>query len=177
MYMKNKHIFSLSRKRDRLALEQRRFKAVKLHKRGFSQYRIAKKLGVSFEAVSNWVENYQKRGFKGLKTRGSPGPKSQLADNDRRRLKEAILQGPEAFGYNTGIWTLERIAAVIRKLTKTTFKTTQTWRIVTSLGFSCQKPDTRAKERNESAITGWKLQNFPRLKKMGTESPVFNGLS
>lgn len=175
--MKNKHISSLFRKRDRQALERRRFKAIKLHKKGFSQYRIAKHLGVSFEAVSNWVEVYRERGLNGLKTQGSPGPKSQLTDNDRRKLKSAIIQGPEAFGYDTGIWTLERIAAVIRKLTKTAFKTTQTWRIVTALGFSCQKPSARAKERNESAINHWKLKDYPRLKKMGTNTPVFTGLS
>jgi transposase len=175
--MKNKHISSLSRKRDRQALEQRRFKAIKLHKQGFSQYRIAKNLRVSFEAVSNWVEVYEQRGLKGLKTQGQPGPKSPLTDKHRQKLKTAILKGPEAFGYDTGIWTLQRIAAVIRRLTKTAFKTTQTWRIVTALGFSCQKPATRAKERNEAKIQNWKLRTLPRLKKMGTETPVFTGLS
>lgn len=175
--MNNKHIFSLSRKRDRQALEQRRFKAIKLYRQDFSQYRIAKQLGVSFEAVSNWVEIYQEHGLKGLKTQGQPGPKSQLTDKDRRKLRSAILKGPEAFGYDTGIWTLERIAAVIRKLTKTTFKTTQTWRVVTALGFSCQRPDARAKERNESAINNWKLKDYPRLKKMGGQIPILIGLS
>lgn len=175
--MKNKHISSLFRKRNRQALEQRRFKAIKLQKKGFSQYQIAKQLGVSFEAVSNWVELYKQQGLKGLKTQGQPGPKSPLTDKDRKKLKAAILKGPEAFGYDTGIWTLQRIAAVIRNLTKTTFKTTQTWRIVTALGFSCQKPITRAKERDEAKIQNWKLRTFPRLKKMGTEAPVFTGLS
>lgn len=175
--MKNKHISSLSRKRDRQALEQRRFKAIKLHKKGFSQYQIAKQLGVSFEAVSNWVELYKQQGLKGLKTQGQPGPKSPLTDKDRKKLKAAILKGPEAFGYDTGIWTLQRIAAVIRNLTKATFKTTQTWRIVTALGFSCQKPIARAKERDEAKVQNWKLRTFPRLKKMGTETPVFTGLS
>lgn len=175
--MKNKHTSSLPRKRDRRALQRRRFKAIKLHKRGLSQYRIAKQLGVSFEAVSNWVEIYGQKGFKGLKTQGQPGPKSPLTDKDRQKLKAAILKGPEAFGYDTGIWTLQRIAAVIRKLAKTTFKTTQTWRIVTALGFSCQKPQTKAKERNEAAIKEWRLKTFPRLKKMGAETPLFTGLS
>lgn len=175
--MKNKHVSSLSRKRDRQALEQRRFQAIKLHNQGYSQYRVAKQLGVSFEAVSNWVELYKQHGLKGLKSQGSPGPKPQLTENDRQQLKAAILKGPEAFGYQTGIWTLERIAAVIRKLTKTTFKTTQTWRIVTALGFSCQKPEARAKERNEAKIQNWRRGTFPRLKKMGAEASVFTGLS
>ena len=175
--MKNKRITSLSRKRDRQALERRRFRAIKLHRKGFSQYQIAKQLGVSFEAVSNWVELYKQQGFKGLKTQGQPGPKSPLTDNDRRKLKAAILKGPQSFGYDTGIWTLRRIAAVIRELTKTTFKTTQTWRIVTSLGFSCQKPTARAKERDEAKIQNWRLRTFPRLKKMGAETSLFTGLS
>src|SRR3989344_592988 len=102
--MKNKHMSSLSRKRDRRGLERRRFKAIKQHTKGMSQYRIAKQLEVSFEAVSNWVERYQQYGLKGLKTQGMPGPKPQLTDNDRRKLKAAILKGPEAFGYHTGIW-------------------------------------------------------------------------
>lgn len=175
--MKNKHISSLYRNRDRRALEQRRLKAIGLYQKGQTQYQIAKQLDVSFEAVSNWVEIYQKGGIKALKTKGHPGPKSQLTDKDRSKIKAAILKGPNAYGYDTGIWTLERIAAVIRKLAKTTLKTTQTWRVVTSLGFSCQKPERRAKERNEADIQSWKLKTFPRLKKMGTETPVFTGLS
>lgn len=163
-----KHISSLSRKRDRQALEQRRVSAIKLYTKGWSQYRIAKRLGVSFEAVSNWVEIYRERGLGGLKTQGPPGPKSPFTHDDRKKLKSAILRGPEAFGYTTGIWTLERIATVIRTLTKISFQTTQTWRIVTALGFSCQKPTTKAKERNESAIANWKLKKYPRLKKMGS---------
>lgn len=175
--MKHKHVPSLSRKRDRQVLEHRRLKALKLYQKGHTQYQIAKQLQVSFEAVSNWVEVYKSKGLKGLKTKGRPGPKSQLTAADRKKLKAAILKGPQAFGYDTGIWTLDRIAAVIRKLAKATFKTTQTWRIVTSLGFTCQKPERRAKERNETAIQNWKLKEFPRLKKMGAEMPVFTGLS
>lgn len=175
--MKNKHVSSLSRKRDRQAFEQRRLKAIKLYQKGHTQYQIAKTFKVSFEAVSNWVEAYKSKGLKGLKTKGQPGPKSKLTATDRKKLKAAILKGPEAFGYDTGIWTLGRITALIRKLAKATFQTTQTWRIVTSLGFSCQKPVRRAKERNETAIQNWKLKDFPRLKKMGAEIPVFTGLS
>lgn len=165
--MKNKHISSLSRTRDRRALEKRRIKAITLHQKGQSQYQIAKKLKVSFEAVSNWVELYKKRGIAGLKSKGKPGAKPNLTDEDRKKLKQAILQGPQAFGYETDLWTLERMAALIKKLTAVRFKTTHTWRTVVSLGFSCQKPETRAKERNEKAIRTWMVKTFPRLKKMG----------
>src|SRR4030042_5793605 len=98
MYMKNKHISLWSRKRDPKALELRRRKAIKLHEQGNSQYFIAKKLKVSFEAVSNWVEAYQTGGLEGLRSKGRPGPKSRMDDEDRRQLKAAILKGPKAMG-------------------------------------------------------------------------------
>lgn len=168
--MKNSHISLLSHKRDREALEQRRLKAIEMYQKGVSQYRIAKELRVSFEAVSNWVEIYKKKGIKGLKTKGQPGPKPQLSAKDRERIKVAIIKGADAFGHQTSLWTLERIAELIRKMTKAKFQTTQTWRIVTSLGFSCQKPALRAKERDEKAIKQWRIHTFPSLKKMGTKT-------
>jgi len=164
--MKNK-AKPVSQNRDRKFLEQRRIKAIKLKNKGWSQYKIANHLGVSFEAVSNWVEIFKESGLKGLKSKGHPGPQSQLTADERKKLKAAILRGPKALGHTTGIWTLERIVSLIEDIGGAKFKTTQTWRIVTSLGFSCQKPITRAKERNEAAIKSWKLKEFPGLKKMG----------
>lgn len=151
-------------------MERRRKQAIGWHLKGWSQYRIAKKLGVSFEAVSNWVEQYNAGGLEGLATKGHPGPKSSLTDEDRKKVRSAILRGPRAFGYDTGIWTLERMARVIHKLTKATFKTTHTWRIVTTLGFSCQKPERRAKERDEAAIKNWRQRAFPPVSGMGEKA-------
>lgn len=151
-------------------MERRRKRAMGWHLKGWSQYRIAKKLGVSFEAVSNWVGQYKSGGLEGLATLGRPGPKSSLTDDDRKKVRSAILRGPQAYGYDTGIWTLERMAAIIRKLTKATFKTTHTWRIVTMLGFSCQKPDRRAKERDEKAIKNWRQRTFSPAPVMGEKT-------
>jgi len=165
--MNKKHILSWFRKRDQKALEQRRKKAIKLHEQGKSQYFIAKKLSVSFEAVSNWIEAYKADGVEGLKSKGKPGPKSRLNDKDRKQLKAAILRGPKALGYSTDLWTLERIGKVIKKISKADYHPGHVWKILISLGFSCQKPETKAKERDEHAIKEWRFQTFPALKKMG----------
>ena len=155
---------------DREALALRRKQAIGWYRKGWTQYRIAKYLNVSFEAVSNWVAAYEKRGMEGLRSLGQPGPKPQLTAREKKKVKTAILKGPEAYGYATGIWTLERIAAVIRKITNVSFKTTHTWRIVVSLGFSCQKPERRARERDEEAIAHWKLRSFPPLATVGRKA-------
>ena len=166
-----KHISSLSLKRDREALAVRRRKAIGLYKKGWSQYKIAKEFRVSFEAVSNWVEDYEAKGREGIESKGNPGPKPLLDDTDKKLLKKAILKGPaSALGYSTNIWTLERISKLIKKTTKVKFHPGHVWKIVINLGFSCQKPKLRAKERDEKAIREWQYITLPRLKKMGSNT-------
>ncbi len=113
------------------------------------------------------MELYKDGGLEGLKSKGRPGPKPQLDNEDRRKLKAAILKGPKALGYSTDLWTLQRIGKVIKSISKVNYHPGHVWKILISLGFSCQKPETRAKERDESAIKAWKVQSFPALKKMG----------
>lgn len=160
-----KHISSSSRKRDRQALEKRRIKAIELYQKGRSQYWIAKHLKVSFEAVSNWAELYKKRGAKGLKTLGKPGPKSRLSDFNKQKIKQAILKGPKAQGFATDLWTLERIAKLIKKIAKVNYHPGHVWKILLDLGFTCQKPQIKSKERNEENIKKWKQRVWPQLKK------------
>lgn len=171
---KNKYRINCS---DRIALERRRYKAIGMHNKGLSQYRIAKKLGVSFEAVSKWVEIYKDKGLKGLKTKGKPGPKAQISKNDLKKLRRCILNGPKKMGYDTDVWTLSRISRAIKDISKVSIKTTQTWRVVISLGFSCQKPKVRSKQRNEAIIKEWRLRKFPELKKMGGKTWIYSGFS
>lgn len=141
--------------------------AIKLYQKGLSQYKIAKKFGVSFEAVSKWVEAYEKKGFGSLKSKGQPGPKSKLDPEKQKKLKKAILKGPKAIGYPTDLWTLERLQALIKKINRVDYHPGHAWKIMVSLGFTCQKPERRSKERNEAAIREWRLNTFSRLKKMG----------
>lgn len=161
--MKNPHTSSLSRK-DK---EKRRKRAVRLYQKGLSQYKIAKKFGVSFEAVSKWVKAFEKKGLNGLKSGGKPGPKCKLKPEKQKAIKKAILKGPKASGYDTDLWTLQRLQALVKKISRVNYHQGHIWKIVVSLGFSCQKPQTKAKERNETAIKEWKVKTFPQLKKMG----------
>lgn len=152
--------------RDRKALEQRRLKAGQLFKKGLSQADVAKKLNVSRESTRQWYNIWKKKGVKGLKSKGKPGPKSKLTAKKLEKIEQALLKGPRAFGYSTDIWTLKRIAQVVKKVAKLNYKTTHIWRILTlSLGWSSQKPETRAIERDEKAIRAWKQRTWPSIKK------------
>jgi transposase len=170
--MTNKHIASLSREQR----EKVRFKAAKLFKKNIPQAEIARRLKVTPAAVNYWHIDWEKAGIKGLKSKGHPGFKSRLTDDNRLVFKRAILKGPLEYGFETNFWTLSRLAAVMKKTTGIKFGHDRTWQIVRELGFTCQKPQVRAAERDEAAIKAWKEKRLPGLKKMGSNAWVFSGL-
>lgn len=93
---------------------------------------------------------------------GRPG---QLDSGQREGLRAALLQGPLAHGFGTELWTLKRVGALIERHFGVKFGQTQIWRILGGLGFSVQKPERRAIERDEDAVQTWKRSTWPGLKK------------
>src|SRR3989344_1165572 len=162
--MKNSHRVM---ERDHKELERRRLKAGRLFAKGVSQYKVAKLFDVSTAAANQWHKEWKKKGEDGLLSKGKVGFASVYTKEKKQGLKRMILEGPKKYGYDTDFWTLSRIAALAKKELGIVLRQTQTWRTIVGLGFSSQKPERRSRERNEKAIKNWKLQTFPRLKKMG----------
>lgn len=155
--------------RDRRALERRRLKAIPLFKKGICGSEIARRLHVTPVAVHYWHRAWKNRGKKGLVSKGHSGPRTKLTSAKIKKVKEAILKGALAAGYDTDLWTLERIAKTIKKEAKIPYHPGYVWRIVRALGFTPQKPETRYRDRNESAIRRWKKDTWPRIQKKGSK--------
>src|SRR3989344_8329883 len=149
--------------RDRKDLERRRRRAGQMFGNGRSQYAVAKHFNVSTAAANQWHTAWQADKKDGLKSKGHPGFPSAYTPEKKKKLKRIILAGPAAHGYATDFWTVDRIRTVARKKLGITLALKRTWQTVFDLGFSVQKPDRKAKERNEKAITDWKIKTFPSL--------------
>ena len=94
--------------------------------------------------------------------RGRP---SGLSEEQRGKLLAALMAGALAEGFPTELWTLSRVGALIERRFGRRYSESQVWRILIALGFSCQRPSSRALERNEGAIRRWKRERWPVLKK------------
>lgn len=167
----------ISHTRDRAILERRRKRAGRLFAEGKNQASVARRLNVTRAAVCQWHAAWEKDTTKGLISKGHPGFPSKLTPDKKKELKALILKGPRAAGYATDFWTVDRIRDLARKKLRIVLGYTRIWSTIIQLGFSCQKPETRAKNRNERAIADWTLKQFPRLKKMGTETSLSHGVS
>ena len=95
----------------------------------------------------------------------SGGHPVRLDESELEGLHQIILQKPTEHGFGTELWTLKRVGVVIERLYDVKFGQTQIWRILGALGFSVQKPEKRAIERDEDAVRSWKRSTWPALKK------------
>jgi transposase len=105
------------RQRDARKLEARRFAALARLKRGESTSAVARSLGVCIQSVQRWAMWHRLRGEEGLRRRPKTGgPRPKLARDKLARLPSLLELGPSAHGFDTPVWTTERIARLIWRL-------------------------------------------------------------
>ena len=132
---------------------------------GHSLCEVARRVGVAPISVSRWREAYETGGEKALASKPVPGRPAKLSEVERRKLTRLLKQGPRAHGYRNELWTLKRIARVIEKQFGVHYDPSSVWHILKALGYSCQKPERRARERDAQAIERWRKKDWPRIKK------------
>jgi len=152
-------------RRDFAAMERRRFEAARLLKQGVWPAEVARRLGVSRQSIHRWQQRLAQEGRRGLRKVGRAGRPPKLTPADVRWLKRALTAGPEAHGYELGLWTLKRVAQLIETQFGVRYTQPRVWQILRGLGWSCQRPTGQARERDEAAIRRWKRVEWPRLKK------------
>jgi transposase len=146
-------------------LEARRRRALRLLDAGRSLNEVARLMACAPSSVMRWRNLRRRGGIRALTVRTPPGRPSRLPPQARRRLVRLLLKGARAHGYRTELWTTARIAQVITREFRVTYHRDHVGRLMQSLGWSHQKPERRAVERDEAAIARWKHVDWPRIKK------------
>lgn len=146
-------------------LETRRHLALKLLDAGLTLNDVGRKLGCAPSSVMRWRNARRRGGQRALKVRPTPGRPPRLTAAQHRRLPRLLLQGALAHGFRTELWTTQRIADLIRRVFRVTYHRDHVGRLLHRLGWSAQKPERRALERDEAAITRWKQTRWPQVKK------------
>ena len=134
-------------------------------KRGLSQAEVARQLGVHRQSVYRWAKTVSESGRSALKKAGRAGRKPLLNAEDLEKLERILEQGPEALGYDTKLWSSWLVAEVIQERFGVEYHPGHVWRILRQLGWSVQRPTSRAIERDEEAIRTWKRRRWPAVKK------------
>ncbi len=146
-------------------LERRRLRAIALLNQSLLPHEVAERLGVDRRSVRRWKRAYRRKGRAGLKARPIPGRPPKLTARQRDTLVRLILQGPEALGFRTALWTCPRIAHLIRERFHVTYHPDHVGRLLRACGLTPQRPQRAAKERNDHRVRHWLQHEWLRIKK------------
>ena len=147
------------------SLEKRRRRAVELSKQGKGIREIARKVRASPGAVHRWIHDWKKHGNAALVAKPVPGRPKKLTSKQHEKLEKLLLTGAMACGFPNELWTLRRIALLIRRQFGVRYHPSHLWRVLQSCGWSCQVPERRAIQRDEDAIAHWMRHQWPAIKK------------
>jgi putative transposase len=148
-------------------LEQRRLAAARLLRAGrLSQAEVAREVGVSPAAVSQWARRLRETpGTAGLKCRPRTGRPPRLTPAHWEAVRAVLRRGARASGFDTERWTLRRIARVLRREFGVTYHPHSLSALLRAHGWSPQRPATRAVERDEALIAAWLKRDWPAVKR------------
>jgi transposase len=145
-------------------LEERRRRAVALLKQNLSLHEIARRIGCHPSSVLRWRNALNSSGADALKAKPAPGRPPKLTAKQKARLVKLLAQGAMAHGYRTDLWTTQRIATLIQRRLGVRYHRNHVGKLLHQLGWSHQKPERRAVERDETAIAEWKRTVWPAVK-------------
>ena len=151
-------------------LERRRTRAARLLASGVKQAEVARRVGVSRQAVQRWDLVRRQQGVEGLKRPARFGRPPKLNEVQRKELVAALKQGALAAGFATELWTLPRVGSLIKERFGVALAESSVWRVLGELGWSVQRPAGQARQREEGAIRTWKAKRWPALKKSQRDS-------
>lgn len=145
--------------------EWRRLRAVQLHGEGWTQASIAKALGVTEAAVSQWLKLHREGGEAALRPKSRRGQATRLSEQQLRLLPEFLDLGPSVFGFSGELWTCPRIARVIEREFGVEYHPDHVRRLMHRLHWSYQKPIVRASERDDAIVSDWLERRWPAIRR------------
>ena len=149
--------------------EQRRLAAAEELLEGEkSQAQIARGHRVTRAAVTQWKQILAEEGIEGLKStpdEGNQGPDPQLDEQDREQLVELLEEGAQAHGWETDLWTSNRVAALIEDEFGIDYTPRHCSRILRELGYRPVKPKQEAAGKDLEEKRRWLNEEAEELKK------------
>ena len=134
---------------------------------------IAELFQVNTRTIYNWISRFMVERFSwllGLHYRGR-GAKSKLTKEQMKKIYDLVVDGPENYGFDCGVWNSPMIAEVILREFNVTYNPRYLCRLLKKIGLSFQKAAFEAErtDDNEKKRKEWVDKTWPEILKKAKE--------
>ncbi|MCX4850383.1 winged helix-turn-helix domain-containing protein [Streptomyces sp. NBC_00893] len=145
-----------------------RMRAAGLFEQQIAVSEVARRLRVSVKSAYQWHRLWRDGGVEALGSLGPSGSRCRLSPRCREKLAGFLEEGPAAHGWvEDQVWTASRVATLIGRKFHVSCSVSGATRLMHRLGFSPQVPARRVAERDEQAVSLWKVATWAEVKGRG----------
>ena len=126
---------------------------------------VADAFDTNRSTVCRWVNRFQQEGDEGLLRRAVSGRPRKLEELTEEELCNIVLQPASNFGFESDLWTVSRLHAVIDQQYRVSVSKDTIWRRLREAGLTYQKPEREYYELNEESRQDWLQNVVPEIRK------------
>jgi transposase len=154
-----------ARQLDHKTLEELRIRSVRRIQNGESPEVVAKAIGINRTTIYDWLAKYRSGGWHALKSKPTPGRRPKLNGKQIKWIFDVLTsKNPQQMKFEFALWTREMIQRLIKDKYKIQLGLKAVGKLLSQLGFTCQKPLYKAIQKNESLVRSWLRKEFPSIK-------------
>src|SRR3954469_8207679 len=155
------------RKLDHQTLEAIRLRAVEQVARGVPAARVGAglaALGLHRRTIYTWLATERTEGRQALRAKPVPGRARKLSDAQLGELAGLIAEtDPRDHGFAVALWTRDVVRQLIEARFGVALTVASVGRTLHDLGFSAQRPLSRAEQADPGAVHRWKETDYPKI--------------
>jgi len=141
-----------------------RVRAVDAVRNGISVSQAAAVFGVDRTTLHRWLARHQQQGAAGLQRRPVSGRPRKLRGLTAKRLKRIVLAPATRFGFETDLWTVGRLHAVLVDQLNVDVSEDTVWRRMREAGLTWQTPERQYFEADAETRRRWQEETIPRIR-------------
>jgi transposase len=145
--------------------------AIRRVENGEKPSEVIRSLGLYRTSIYKWLRAYRRGGDAALASRKAPGPTPKLTAAQKRKVRQWIVgKDPRQWGFDFGLWTRQVVQTMLQERFDVSLSLPSVGHLLVSLDITPQKPLRRAYERDEAAVTQWKEETYPELRRRARRS-------
>lgn len=141
-----------------------RVRAVKAVQGGMAVGQAARAHGVDRTTLHRWLRRYDEEGDAGLQRRPVSGRPRKLQSINNYNLKRLVMAPASRYGFETDLWTVGRVHAVLAHRFNDDVSEDTVWRRLREIGLTWQTPERQYFEADPEIRRRWQEETIPKIR-------------